>query len=84
MVLDFNSPEEDYDALGDLRAAQEAGAHFFPTIPGRENASWEDLYDEGLTRFFEQSFTEDYQSELNAAFEAVLPEKPGWGIAKLD
>lgn len=66
------------DAPGDLRAAQAAGALFFPILPGDEDASWQHLYNEGLERFFEGRFAGDYQRRLLEGFDTVLPETPPW------
>ncbi len=40
------------DANGDLKAAKSNGVLFFPVNPGKEEASWERLYREGLDKFF--------------------------------
>lgn len=66
------------DAMGDLKAAREAGALFFPINPGAEEKSWQRLLAEGLDRFLNASFAGDYESALIAEFEALLPEKPNW------
>lgn len=66
------------DALGDLKAAREAGTLFFPINPGAEEMSWEKLVGEGLDRFLTGAFAGDYEAGLIEEFEALLPEKPGW------
>jgi phosphoglycolate phosphatase-like HAD superfamily hydrolase len=66
------------DAPGDHKAAKSNGALFFPILPGREEASWEQLRDEGLDRFFGGTYAGDYERGLIAAFDAVLPEHPAW------
>ena len=64
------------DAPGDQEAARSNDALFFPIIPGREEASWARLHDEGLERFFGGTFAGDYQRELVCEFDACLPESP--------
>jgi len=66
------------DAPGDLAAARANGALFFPINPGREDASWERFFREGIERFFNHAFNGDYEGELVAEFEKLLPEKPPW------
>lgn len=66
------------DAPGDYKAAKANDALFFPIVPGREESSWELLYNEGLERFFNGSFMGDFENELFAAFDASLPERPSW------
>lgn len=66
------------DALGDLKAARDAGTLFFPILPGHESESWHRLHDEGLDRFFSGRFAGDYERELCAEFEAFLPSIPPW------
>ena len=66
------------DAPGDHRAATDNGALFFPIVPGRERASWNQLGEEGLERFFSGSFAGTYQEKLLAEFYARLPEHPAW------
>jgi phosphoglycolate phosphatase-like HAD superfamily hydrolase len=66
------------DANGDLKAAKSNGVLFFPVNPGKEEASWEKLYKEGLDRFFSGSFKGAYEQELIREFETYLPEHPHW------
>jgi len=66
------------DALGDLKAAQGAGALFFPVNPGREEESWDRLYREGIDRFLEGKFSGTYEKALIDEFERLLPETPPW------
>jgi hypothetical protein len=53
-------------------------ALFFPVNPGAEEKSWENLYNEGLDRFFDGTFAGDYQKALLDEFDSYLPEKPKW------
>jgi phosphoglycolate phosphatase-like HAD superfamily hydrolase len=66
------------DALGDLRAARENGALFYPIVPGKEIQSWKRFHDEAFDRFIKGSYAGNYEKKLIAEFEASLPEKPPW------
>lgn len=66
------------DAPGDFKAAMANGCQFFPINPGDEEASWQALAEEGITRFFKGTFAGNYQNRLLEEFEARLPEKPSW------
>ncbi|MBN1935137.1 MAG: HAD family hydrolase [Anaerolineae bacterium] len=66
------------DALGDLKAARDNGALFFPINPGREDESWQRFYEEGLRKFLALEYTADYEAALIAEFEKAMPETPPW------
>jgi len=66
------------DSPGDFQAAQEKGVLFYPILPGREEASWQALKEEGLARFFSGGFQGDYQAKLLEAFFQALPVNPPW------
>lgn len=66
------------DANGDLKAAKSNGLLFFPVNPGKEEKSWEKLYNEGLDRFFSGTYKGAYEEKLIREFEAYLPEHPHW------
>jgi phosphoglycolate phosphatase-like HAD superfamily hydrolase len=66
------------DAPGDLAAAKAVGAHFFPTNPANEDASWERFFREASDRFLAGEYDRDYESRLAAEFESYLPDKPPW------
>ena len=66
------------DAPGDLKAARANDALFYPIEPGREEASWERLYREGLDRFVAGTYAGAYERERIDAFEALLPTAPPW------
>ncbi len=66
------------DAPGDLAAARENHALFYPIIPGDEVRSWERLASEGLAKFFEGSFAGEYEQMLVNEFDAALPALPNW------
>ncbi len=66
------------DANGDLKAAKSNGVLFYPINPGKEEASWERLFNEGLDRFFTGAYKGSYEDKLIKEFEAYLPELPNW------
>jgi phosphoglycolate phosphatase-like HAD superfamily hydrolase len=66
------------DAMGDLKAASENDVLFYPVIPGREEQSWERFLNEGLDRFFNETFFGEYQESLIKEFKVFLPEIPPW------
>ncbi len=66
------------DAPGDKKAAKSNGVLFFPVNPGKEDESWELLFNEGLDRFFAGTYEGDYEKRLIEKFESLLPEKPTW------
>lgn len=66
------------DAPGDRKAAQAVNALFFPINPGHEEASWKEFYQTGCDRFLNGTFDQQYQADLIARFEALLPDKPSW------
>lgn len=66
------------DAPGDMEAARGNGALFFPVNPGREEASWERFYKEGLPKFLAGEYAGAYEADLVVEFESLLPEHPPW------
>lgn len=66
------------DAPGDLRAARDNRALFFPVIPGDEDSSWKLFFDEALDRFLAGTYRGEYQERLIEAFSRSLPETPPW------
>ncbi len=66
------------DAPGDLKAAREAGALFYPINPGNEDASWERFCREGFARFLKGHFAGPYETTLIREFESLLPDTPPW------
>ena len=70
------------DAFGDLDAARENGALFFPINPGHEEESWKRFHDEGIGEFLGGKFAGAYEAELLEEFKKLLPETPPWKRAK--
>jgi len=66
------------DAPGDLQAAIETGALFFPIIPGREEECWNELITRGFQKFLTGSYEGSYQNRYMKEFQTVLPEHPTW------
>lgn len=66
------------DAPGDFKAAKSNGALFFPIVPGQEEDSWKQFFHEGLDRFFAGTYAGAYEESLIRAFDASLPDQPGW------
>ena len=66
------------DSPGDLKAARDVGALFFPVNPGSEDASWQLFLDEAMEKFFNGQYAGSYESELIDKFQELLPETPPW------
>jgi phosphoglycolate phosphatase-like HAD superfamily hydrolase len=66
------------DAPGDLKAAKDNNALFFPVNPGDEEGSWELFYNEAVDRFFDGSYTSEYEAALIEKFNQYLPERATW------
>jgi len=66
------------DAPGDMKAAKDNGALFYPINPGYEDMSWERFYREGIDRFLNGTYSGAYEDELVKEFEALLPDTPPW------
>ncbi len=66
------------DAPGDLKAARANAFLFYPINPGAEDASWQRFHEEAMTRFLEGTYAGDYEAQLIAEFEALLPDTPPW------
>jgi phosphoglycolate phosphatase-like HAD superfamily hydrolase len=66
------------DAPGDLKAARDVGALFYPINPGAEEASWERFVGEGIDRFFSRRYAGAYETKLIDDFMKLLPHDPPW------
>jgi hypothetical protein len=67
-----------YDKARVLMVGDDNAELFFPINPGREDESWQRLFEEGLPRFFAATFAGKYMAERVLEFEAILPEVPPW------
>ena len=68
------------DAPGDLSAARDNKAHFYPINPGNETESWERFYREAYDKFLRHEYGGKYEINLVAGFEQLLPATPPWKI----
>jgi phosphoglycolate phosphatase-like HAD superfamily hydrolase len=66
------------DAPGDMRAARDNDALFYPVNPGHEEESWQRFYEEALGKFMALEYAGDYEASLIAEFEKFMPEIPPW------
>jgi phosphoglycolate phosphatase-like HAD superfamily hydrolase len=66
------------DAPGDMKAARDNNALFFPINPGHEEESWECFYTEGFQKFLDGTFKGEYEASLIAEFDKALPSTPPW------
>ena len=66
------------DAPGDMKAARQNDALFYPVNPGQEEKSWQRFYEEAVHKFLAREYEGDYEASLIADFEALLPEIPPW------
>ena len=66
------------DAWGDLEAAKENHVLFYPIVPGREEQSWKELYEQGLSRFLSGTYAGAYEAEQIALLQRALPDRPPW------
>jgi phosphoglycolate phosphatase-like HAD superfamily hydrolase len=70
------------DAPGDYKAAKSNHAFFFPIVPHAEEASWKELFENGLDRFFAGKFAGQYEERMFSEFDASLPAAPPWKEVK--
>ena len=66
------------DAPGDMKAAKANQAMFYPINPGREEASWARFVEEAGPKFLAGEYTPEYEADLIAEFETMLPAEPPW------
>jgi len=66
------------DAPGDMKAARQNGALFYPVNPGHEEESWQRFYEEAVKKFLAGEYAGAYEAALIAEFEKMLPEVPPW------
>jgi len=63
-----------------MKAAKENNALFYPIISGKEEESWELLYEKALDKFFNLNYEGKYENKLIEEFEKCLPENPSWMV----
>ena len=66
------------DSLGDLDAAKNVNALFFPILPLKEKESWEIFNQEGFQHFLNGSYTGEYENNHIEKFHSTLNIKPHW------
>lgn len=66
------------DAPGDLDAAREAGAAFYPILPGCEEESWTRFLGGALDRFLAGTYRGAEEESMIREFLSALPEVPPW------
>jgi phosphoglycolate phosphatase-like HAD superfamily hydrolase len=66
------------DAPGDMRAARANNALFYPINPGHEEESWKRFSEEAVNKFLAGEYAGEYEAQLVAEFEKLLPEVPPW------
>ena len=82
MVSEGKYPKEHVlmvgDAPGDLKAAQDNEALFYPINPGKEEASWNRFLNEAIDNFFDGTYAGVFEKARIDEFQSVLPEEPPW------
>ncbi len=66
------------DAPGDLQAAQNINALFFPILPLKEEISWGEFNKVGYDNFINNSYQGIYQNNQIQKFQSVLNLDPPW------
>ena len=66
------------DAPGDMKAARQNGALFYPINPAHEDESWQRFYEEAVAKFLAGEYGGAYEAAVIAEFEKLLPETPPW------
>ena len=66
------------DAPGDRQAARDNNALFYPIVPGREEESWQRLYEHDFAKFINGQYAGSYEKQLNEEFDRYLPAPPPW------
>jgi len=71
------------DAMGDLAAARDNGALFYPIMPGREAESWRSFQARCYGPFLNGRYAGAPERELVGEFQSLLPERPWWCTPRL-
>lgn len=59
----------------DLAAALEVGVHFYPILPGRETACWQELAEEALPKLLHGIYGGAYQRRLVARHNSLVRQE---------
>ena len=66
------------DALGDYKAASEAGTYFYPICPNKEDRSWKEFYETVSEIFLSGGYNEEVQKNYVDQLDACLADAPEW------
>jgi phosphoglycolate phosphatase-like HAD superfamily hydrolase len=66
------------DAPGDLKAARDVKALFYPIRPGFEEESWQRFHAEAIDKFLSRQYAGAYEARLIEDFTKLLPTDPPW------
>jgi len=66
------------DSPGDLKAAQNINALFFPILPLYEEMSWSEFNKVGYEHFINNSYIGEYQNNQIQKFQSILNLAPPW------
>jgi len=66
------------DSPGDLKAAQNINALFFPILPLQEEISWSEFIKRGYEYFIKKSYVGEYQKNQIQKFQSILNVDPPW------
>ena len=66
------------DSFGDLNAAKNINALFFPILPLKEEESWELFNQKAFQSFLDESFSGEFENNLIEKFHSTLNIKPQW------
>ena len=68
------------DALGDYKAASEAGAYFYPICPNTEDRSWKEFYNSVAEVFLNGRYSGEVQKQYVEQLDNCLADEPEWDI----
>lgn len=72
------------DTFQDAQAASDAGAAFYPVIPGQEAESWSSFLEKALPAFLSSSYRSSWQEAHLKALNAALPSEAPWSHKKAE
>ncbi len=68
------------DALGDYKAATDAGVSFYPVCPNGEDRSWKTFYTSVSEIFLGGGYCEEVQKQYIEQLEDCLADTPDWDV----